>query len=181
MHFFRVGVRAGGDGIKARHDLFQDACKSLRRFKGGRILRCQIQHVASPQEIAERVLVPGQQGFQLLTAGSGCPFGQQGLVDIGDVIAVDQGVPQAGGSPLRRGNLGIRAEAELFNQGVHQGRIIGGNDGQGVSGNVHHSGAVQAVFNMDRFFRAAFPGEVLDGKDGCGERILFAVRFGCHV
>ena len=56
------------------------------------------------------------------------------------------------------------AEAELFNQGVLQGGIIGGNDGQSVSGDVFQAGAVQAVFNVNGLFGAAFRGEVLDGE-----------------
>ena len=86
-----MGVRAGGDGIKTRHDLFQDADKSLRGFEGSEVFRGQIQHVPAPQEIAEGFLIPGQKRVQLLAAGGGGPLGQQGFVDIGNVIAVNQG------------------------------------------------------------------------------------------
>ena len=175
-----MGVRAGGDGIKARHDLFQDADESLRGFEGSGVFRGQIQHVPAPQEIAEGVLIPGQKRVQLLAAGGGGPLGQQGFVDIGNVIAVNQGVFQACGFPFGRGNLGIRAEAELVNQSVRQGRIIGGNNGQGVPGNIVHPGTVQAVFNVDGFLGAAFPGDVPDGEDGSGKRIFFAVWFSGH-
>ena len=175
-----MGVRAGGDGIKARHDLFQDADKSFRGFEESGVFRGQIQHVPAPQEIAEGILIPGQKRVQLLAAGGGGPLGQQGFVDIGNVIAVNQGVFQACGFPFGRGNLGIRAEAEPVNQGVRQGGIIGGNNGQGVPGNIIHPGTVQAVFNVDGFLGAAFPGDVPDGEDGSGKRIFFAVWFSGH-
>lgn len=180
VNLFGMGVRAGGDGIKARHDLFQDADKSLRGFEGSGVFRGQIQHVPAPQEIAEGFLIPGQKRVQLLAAGGGGPLGQQGFVDIGNVIAVNQGVFQACGFPFGRGNLGIRAEAELVNQGVRQGGVIGGNDGQGVPGNIIHPGTVQAVFNVDGFLGAAFPGDMPDGEDGSGKRIFFAVWFSGH-
>ena len=180
MNLFGMGVRAGGDGIKARHDLFQNAGESFRGFEGSGIFRGQIQHVPAPQEIVEGVFIPGQKRVQLLAAGGGGPFGQQGFVDIGNVIAANQSVLQACGFPFRRGNLGIRAEAELVNQSVRQGRIIGGNDGQGIPGNVIHPGTVQAVFNVDGFLGTAFPGDVLDGEDGSGKRIFFAVWFSGH-
>lgn len=126
MNLFGMGVRAGGDGIKARHDLFQNAGESFRGFEGSGIFRGQIQHVPAPQEIVEGVFIPGQKRVQLLAAGGGGPFGQQGFVDIGNVIAVNQSVLQACGFPFRRGNLGIRAEAELVNQSVPPGGSLAG-------------------------------------------------------
>lgn len=93
---------------------------------------------------------------------------------------MNQGVFQACGFPFGRGNLGIRVEAEPVNQGVRQGGIIGGNNGQGVPGNIIHPGTVQAVFNVDGFLGAAFPGDVPDGEDGSGKRIFFAVWFSGH-
>gem|GEM_PF-4702533 len=176
-----MGVRAGSDGIQAGHDFLQHAHESFRGLKRGGVFRCQVQHVAAPQEIADGFLVPGQQGFQLLAAGGRRPFGQQSLVHIRDVVMVDQGVAQIRAFTFRCGNGGAGAEAELFNQGVRQGGIIGGNDGQSVSGDVFQAGAVQAVFNVNGLFGAAFRGEVLDGEYGSGERILLAVWFGSHV
>ena len=176
-----MGVRTGSDGIQAGHDLLQHADESFRGFKGSGIFHGQVQHVATPQEIAEGFLVPGQKRFQFLAAGGRRPFGQQGLVDVRDVVMVDQSLAQIGAFAVRSRDGGAWAEAELFNQRVRQGGIVGGNNGQSVSSDVFQAGAVQAVFNVDGLFGAVFRGEVLDGKYGCGKRILLAVWFGSHV
>lgn len=178
VNFLRMGVRAGSDGIQARHDLFQDADKGFRGFKGGGILRSQIQHVAAPQEVAQGVFVPCQQGFQFLAAGSCRPFGQQRLVHVRDIVAGDQGFTEGRALSVRRADCGAGAEPQFFNQGIRQPLIIGGNDGQGVPGDIFHSGTVQAELNVNGLFRAAFSGNVLDGEDGCGERVFLAVWFG---